>query len=170
MSRILQITQAKPNPAGKDKASNTPKPEQLLAEYVDTKNVGTEAVPFSTISLSNTLIDANCRNTNQTEVYWTGGSDSLQPNKVIRIRTGNFKDKHLINPSDDIGNDWNSFANKDNFVLNNRCGDTITVAWINSLGSRQSDTASYDANQPEGAILRRSGDKLVLAATSFGYR
>jgi len=32
MSRILQITQAKPNPAGKDKAGNIPKPEQLLAE------------------------------------------------------------------------------------------------------------------------------------------
>lgn len=170
MSRILQIIQAKPNPAGKDKAGNIPKPEQLLAEWVDIKNVGTEAVPFSTISLSHTLFDANCRNTNETEVYWNGGSKFLQPDKTIRVRTGKHKDKHLINSSDDSGNDWNGYANKNNFVLNNRCGDTITLVWTNAVESPLSDTVSYDANQPEGAILRRSGNKLVLATTGFGYR
>ena len=150
--------------------SNISKPEQLLAEWVDIKNVGTEAVPFSTISLSHTLFDENCRNTNRTEIYWTGGSESLQPNKAIRVCTGDLRDKHLINPSDDTGNDWNSFAYKDNFVLNNRCGDTITVTWNNSVGNRQSDIASCDANQLEGTILGRNGNKLELAAAGFGYR
>jgi hypothetical protein len=153
MSRILQITQEKPNPAGKDKAGDIPKPEQLLAEWVDIKNVGIEAVPVSSISLSHTLFDRKWRNTNQTEVYRTGGNESLQPNKAVRVRTGNFKDKNLINPSDDTGNDWNSFANKDNFVLNNRCGDTITVVWTNAVESKLSDTAPYDANQPKARFF-----------------
>ena len=162
MSKILQITQAKPNPAGKDKAGNYPKAEQLLAEWVDIKNVGTEAIPFSSISLSHTLFDDRCQNTGRTDVYWTGGSDSLLPNKVVRVRTGRIRDKHLINPSDDVGNNWNGFANRDNFVLMNRCGDILTVTWIGDFGSRKSDTVSYEGNQPEGAILRRSGNKLVL--------
>lgn len=169
MSKNLQITQAKPNPAGKDKVGNYPKAEQLLGEWVDIKNTGTEAIPFSAISLSHTIFDAYCRNTGRVEVYWTGGNDSLLPNQIVRVRTGRFNDRHLISPADDLGNNWNAFANRDNFVLNNRCGDVITVTWINSFGSRQLDTVSYDGNQPEGAILRRSGNKLVLVNTS-GYR
>jgi hypothetical protein len=166
MSKILQITQAKPNPVGKDKAGNYPKPEQLLAEWVDIKNVGTEAVAFSSISLSHTLFNDQCQNTGRTDVYWTWASstDSLLPNQMIRVRTGRFRDKHLISPSDDTGNNWNGFANRDNFVLNNRCGDILTVTWTGDFGSRKSDTVSYDRNQPEGAILRRSGNKLVLVS------
>jgi hypothetical protein len=43
----LQVYRAKPNPAGKDKTgSGIPKPEQLVAEWVDIENVGSESIRF----------------------------------------------------------------------------------------------------------------------------
>lgn len=169
MSKILIITAAKPNPAGKDKAGNVPKAEQLLAEWVDIQNNGTEAILFSSISLTHTLFDASCRSNGRTENYWSNGADSLLTGQTARIRTGCYADRQLINPNDDQGNSWNCFANCDNFVLNNRCGDVLTVFWTDSLGNRRSDTVSYDANPPEGAVLKRSNNNKLALVNAY-YR
>jgi hypothetical protein len=164
MSKVLQIWKAKPNPAGKDKVLGTPKAEQLLGEWVDIKNTGTEPIRFSEMSLSHTLYDRHCNKTGRTEQYWSGGGDnSLSPGQVVRIHTGRASDEHLMNPKDKENRDWKGFANRDNFVLNNVCGDVISVTWRDASGVRW-DTASYDRNQPEGEILHRQGSKLVVVA------
>lgn len=159
----LQVSQAKPNPTGKDKySSGISKPEQLLGEWVDVKNIGNEAVPLSSLKLSHRTFLSNCTYTGRDEAYWVGsGIDLLQPNKTIRIYTGRRSDAPLMNPADRLGADLFAFAEKSNFVLNNKCGDTITVTWQSTYGTSQSDAASYDPNPPEGVVLKRNGSKLI---------
>lgn len=165
MSAVLSIVKAKPNPFGKDKVSGTPLPEQLLGEWVDIQNKGNESVVFSSMELRHTMFDSKCNNLNRTEVYWNGGGvTTLTPGQTIRVHTGRLSDKDKMNPADDGAVAWHGYANRDNFVLNNKCGDIIRVTWSDSSGKRWYDEASYDANQPEGAILHRSGNKLVLAS------
>jgi hypothetical protein len=164
MSKELYISKAKPNPAGKDKAGNSPKPEQLLGEWVDIKNIGTEPVPFSGMSLTHTLFDDRCNKTGRVRTYWTCSGDGVLPvGCILRVHTGNKSDESLMKNEDKLGRDWWTFANESN----NTCGDIVTTSWPNSLGARQTDTVSYDRNQPEGAVLVRSGNKLVLA-TGYG--
>ena len=171
MSRVLQIFRAKPNPAGKDKAGSYPKPEQLLGEWVDIKNVGTEAVPFGTMALTHTLFNDYCQRTGKIETYFSGSSadtQSLAPGQVLRIHTGRKSDEAHMKYEDKKGRDWWNFANSDQFKLNNRCGDAIVVSWKDAYGRDLQDAAEYERNQPEGAILVRSGSKLVRASAVFG--
>lgn len=163
----MQIVRAKPNPAGRDKVYGVPKPEQLLGEWVDIRNTGTEAIPFSSISLSHTLFDNQCNNTGRVEPYWSGGSEFLAVGQVIRVHTGKLSDKHLMNPADGQGCNWHGYANRENFVLNNACGDVITATWTDSFGSTQRDTVSYNRNQPEGAILERGKGLVVVSYSRF---
>jgi hypothetical protein len=145
MSKALQIIQAKPNPLGKDKTSSgQSKPEQLLGEWVDVKNIGTESIQFSCMTLNHTLFDSRCQSTNRTEKYWSGGPEQLLPGQVIRVHTGNIRDKHLMAEADRVGVDWHGYANRDNFVLNNRCGDRIFVTWPDANGRTASDV-TYSA-------------------------
>jgi hypothetical protein len=161
MSKALQIIQAKPNPFGKDKTSSgQSKPEQLLGEWVDVKNFGTEPIQFSTMTLSHTLFDDKCQTANQTEKYWTGGTEQLLPGQVIRIHTGKLSDRHLMAEVDKVGVDWHGYANRSNFVLNNRCGDRLFIAWPGTNGKTTTDATYYRPNPPEGGILRRRGDVL----------
>lgn len=168
MSALLRITQAKPNPLGKDKTpSGSARPEQLLGEWVDIENVGNEAVTFSKIQLSHTLFDNRCNSTGRTETYWTGsGTDALRPGQVIRIHTGRSADSSLMLPADRGSVAWHGYANRSNFVLNNRCGDTIAVTWRDAYGGSSQDQVSYDPNPPEGAVLTRVGNRLVSLAVS----
>lgn len=169
MSKKLLITQAKPNPIGKDKTSSgQSKPEQLLGEWVDIKNIGTEAILLSSIELYHTMFDDECKTTGRIEKYWSGSDNELNPDQTIRVHTGKYSDRHLMAEIDRKGVEWHGYANRDNFVLNNRCGDRITVTWLDSNNKRASDTAYYRPNPPEGAILRRVGD--VLEFVSAAYR
>jgi len=169
VTRHLQIFRAKPNPLGKDKTSGgIPKPEQLLGEWVDIKNIGSESIQFSTMQLFHTLYGSRCEATGRTESYWSGGSSSsLEPGQIVRVHTGRKADEALMTPVDRGTVAWRGFAERSNFVLNNVCGDVITMVWNDGRGNRYSDTASYKANQPEGAILTRVGNNLVagMAAT-----
>ena len=163
MSTQLQVFRAKPNPIGKDKTSGgIPKPEQLLGEWVDFKNIGTESVPFSSMELSHALYGPRCEVTGRRESYWSGGGvNSLTPGEMLRIHTGQKAHESLMSPEDRGVVAARGFAERSNFVLNNQCGDVIAIAWHDGRGNRYSDTASYRANQPEGAILTRVGTELV---------
>lgn len=159
----LQVFQAKPNPIGKDKTSaGIPKPEQLLGEWVDIKNVGSLPIRFSSIQVYHTLFNQACQVIGQPERFWTGtGQDSLQPGQILRIHTGRSRDQHLRTLADQTGANWYAYAERDNFALNNRCGDKIIVTWQDSQGRALRDEASYAPKPPEGAILKRVGTQLV---------
>lgn len=167
MSWKIQITRAKPNPAGKDKSRGTPIPAQLLGEWVDLKNIGDGSVSFSTLHLANSEFSHNCTITKQAAIYWTGVSGQLSPGEIVRVHTGRSYDSHLMATDDKLGVNYHAYAERGSFVLNNDCGDNLSVWWKSSDGKwNQDDVASYDPNPPEGEILQRVGSKLVPAFAS----
>jgi hypothetical protein len=159
----LQIIQAKPNPVGKDKTgSGVPKPEQLLGEWVDIKNIGTGPVKFSTIHLWHTQFDHQCQKIGQPVRYWSGlGEAVLRPGEILRVHAGRSEHQHLMSAGDRTGADYHRFTGEDRFVLNNRCGDAIYVVWRDGSGNSAQDLAAYDPKPREGAILVRFGNKLL---------
>jgi hypothetical protein len=165
----LEIIQAKPNPAGKDRiqdqdGSGAVKPELLFGEWVDIKNIGNDSVHFSTIQVRHALFDETCHTTGETELYWTGGSaDFLKPTQVLRIHAGRRDDSYLMTADDQAGADWHGYAESDGFILNNRCGDKITVTWRDAADRGCQDWAAYAPNPPEDLILKRSGNLLAGA-------
>jgi len=166
MSWQIQIVRAKPNPAGKDKDKSTPKSDQLLGEWVDLKNVGDESVALSTLNLANIEFSAGCVPNPNPVIYWTGlQSAILQPGQTIRVHTGRSGESWRMASVDQQGVDYHAYAERGTFVLNNRCGDTLSVWWKGNDNKWYSDdSASYEPNVPEGAILHRVGNKLVASS------
>ncbi len=157
MSSLLEVYRAKPNPAGKDRTRSGPIPHQLAAEWVDIKNVGTQPVAFVSIEVHDTTFGHHCR-IDGTECYWRGrnGADTLQPGQILRVHTGSKQYENTLS-AEDRGTDvnWSGYAERGNFVLNNDCGDVITVIWADVAGKRWKDSAGYDPNPPEGVVLYR---------------
>jgi hypothetical protein len=160
MSFHLQVYRAKPNPAGKDRSRSGPKPEQLVAEWVDIKNVGTQDVAFASFELHHTTFKPGCI-ADGTECYWkvpqaTGG---LAPGQILRVHTGSKRLEGTLSAEDrGLDVNWSTYAERENFALNNDCGDLITVVWADDAGKRWKDSAGYGPRPPEGVVLYRSPD------------
>lgn len=132
----------------------------MLGEWVDIKNIGTESVRFSSMQLSHTVFGKHCDEIRGTETYWTPtGTQALEPGGQVRVYTGRRADKPLMRP-EDRAPDWEAFAERSNFVLNNACGDVLKTTWADNTENR-SDTAAYRSNPPEGSVLTRVGNLLV---------
>ena len=173
MNNTLFIQRAKPNPLGKDTSHHVPKPEQLQGEWVVLLNSGGVALNLGNYSLANRQFDSHCVPKPQPEIYWSGDPTKiLAPGENVRIHTGRSADWWAAQAEDKTGVNYHSFAERGSFVLNNRCGDTISLWTKDRAGNWQCvDSATYDPNPPEGAILERSGSKLVVpvGARSFAY-
>lgn len=162
MSWKITIQRAKPNPAGKDKAGYSPKPEQLLGEWVDLKNTGDTEVHHSTLHLTHTEFNSSCAVTKQHVVYWNGsGSAVLKPGQTVRVHTGKQSQAASMKAEDQNGPDMHAYAEKGNFILNNDCGDKLGLRWTSSGTWYSDDEASYNPKPKEGEVLIRIGDKLV---------
>ncbi len=168
----LEIIQAKPNPAGKESVKDQDgfemrRREALFGEWIDVKNVGDEEIRFQTMQLRHALFDDECHTTGEMELYWIGdNNDLLQPGQILRVHAGRREDAHLMAPEDQAGADWHGYAESDNFILNNRCGDKIVLSWQDADERIKQDWACYAPNPPEGLILKRHGN--LLAATGIG--
>lgn len=158
MSWKIEIHRAKPNPTGKDKAGNIPIASQLLGEWVDLKNTGDAPVALSTLHLANTEYNEHCVAKPNPVTYWNGEAGvSLQPGEVLRVHTGRKRDASLMAAEDKSGVHKHSYADKGSFVLNNRCGDNLSVWWKHGDTWNKDDSAGYSPNPPEGKILNRMG-------------
>ena len=162
MSKLV-IVRAKPNPLGKDAAHHQAKPEQLLGEWVDLQNNNSSVVSLGGLSVAHQEFTGNCVPKQNCTIYWEGSSgDTVMPGQIVRLHTGRKRDVSVIRQEDWKGADLHVFAEKDWFVLNNVCGDTITLWSKDSNGEWvREDRASYDRNPREGAVLKRDGDRLV---------
>lgn len=167
---MLVISRAKPNPAGRDKSGNRPIARQLLGEWVDLVNNGSTTIHLGGTHLANETYDDRCKRTGA-RAYWSGSSSQLlAAGAVARIHTGRLADAHLMDVHDQLGAQVHLFAESDQFVLNNRCGDKLTLWARDAAGNwRQPplDSCSYDPNPPEGVVLVRSGDRLVASAPAW---
>jgi hypothetical protein len=160
----LYIYRAKPNPAGKDASHHHAKPEQLLGEWVDLQNTNNYSVSLGGLSLDNQEYDHSCIVTNKYSTYWRGSYlNVVGPGQIVRVHTGKSADQWSMKVEDRNGADLHVFAEREWFVLNNRCGDCVTL-WSQDSEQKfhREDSASYDPNPPDGAVLMRSGDKLIV--------
>lgn len=140
----LFVTQALPNPAGKDRSSYGAANDQLNREWVEFKNVAAGAVEMNGISIVHRTFDAYCTGTGYVEL--TGfTSGTLASGKSVRVHTGagtNFWEGDAL---------FHFYLGRQGYVWNNRCGDTVV---IQSNGSNV-DWAAYSPNPGEGRILTR---------------
>jgi hypothetical protein len=171
MSLSLRIYQAKPNPTGRDREDRTDRnltrPELLLGEWVDIENNGIELITFSRIQLHHTLFNELCQTRGQTEKYWSAeGTGLLKPGQILRVHTGRHQDKSLMSEVDEEDADWHAYAERADFVLNNRCGEIIVLTWQDEEGREYKDVASYAPHPPADVILIRSENQLVYQAES----
>src|SRR5262245_13763526 len=158
----IQIIQAKPNPAGKEKGKDgTPDPVEILGEWVDLKNMGTESIRFSTIQVRHMLFDDACFVT-APELYWAGDTEGFfKPGQVLRIHSGKESDAHLMASEDQADADWHVYTGSDSFILSNRCGDRISATWRDPYNQSFFDWICYPPHPPENEILKRSGNLLA---------
>src|SRR5262245_13518223 len=122
----LQIIQAKPNPSGKEASKgSTPDRAQILGEWVDVKNAGSDPIRFSTIQVRHMLFDDACFATTP-ERYWEGDTEEfLNSGDLMRIHTGRESDAHMMEAEDRVGADRHVYIGSDDFRSNNRCGDRL---------------------------------------------
>lgn len=173
MSWQIEIHRAKPNPVGKDRSQHGVSDEQLLAEWVDLKNVGDTGVQLSILNLANLEFEAGCRAKSAPVIYWTGPSNGvLLPGQIVRVHTGKSSAAWRMRQEDQAGVQLHAYAEKGNFVLNNKCGDVLSVWWKGSDQKwNKDDEAEYDPNPPDGAVLVRRSTKLIPATTAaYSYR
>jgi hypothetical protein len=160
MNLSLKIHQAKPNPAGK--GSNPTQPELLLGEWIGIENDGTELITFSRIQLHHTLFNGHCQTRGETEKFWSAeGNGLFKPGQILRVHTGRHQDKKLMSDEDYDDADWHAYAERDDFVLNNQCGEIIVLTWQDEEGREYKDVASYAPHPPVDGILVRSGKQLI---------
>lgn len=153
--KSLRIVRAKPNPAGKDRSRHSIPAAQLAAEWVDFTNDGTEPFPLDAISLWHSAYQAGCRDPKWDRVTTFRGT--LEVGKVVRVHSGDPIQLSEMYPEDVRGADYHWFTGTRNYIWNNACGDTPLLF----DGRTTEDSATYDPYPPEGAILRRVGDKLI---------
>lgn len=149
----LQITKAKPNPAGKDKTGGFISQQQLAGEWVDFKNIYSSPISLENVELYHLAYGAP-------KDRWEIVSDFsgvLQPGKVVRVHSGGEIPLGNLRLEDFQGADHHIFSGK-NYTWNNdkkdypRLWNKSTKQWI--------DQTYYETWPPEGKILVRRGEKL----------
>lgn len=162
---MLQISRIKPNPRGKDRTRlGHASPEQLGAEWVDVRNAGGSVAELGGIQLCHRAYsdDGTSRMTVVTSL-----SGQLGSGRTIRVHAGQHRGEGVLRHEDQIGADRHVFTGTDQYVWNNEEGDT--AALFDTGQERYVDEASYAPNPPEGIVLVRSGDRLVVPSGAGRY-
>ena len=163
--KTLQISQLKPNPAGKDRTRLGPvSATQLAGEWVDVKNTGAFPVNLENVELNHKAFSHEdpVGRWQQAKVF---PKFSLPAGKIVRVHSGQHRDVSVVAPTDQTGADYHTFTGEDAYIWNNKEGDTAAL-WNLAL-QEWIDSASYNPDPPEGVILVRVGSKLIALVPSF---
>jgi hypothetical protein len=153
----LTLIRIKPNPTGKDRPrSGAPSPAQLAAEWLDFRNDHSRDVSLNGVSLWH-LTYAAGRAPAWAKIMTFSGT--LPTGKMVRVHSGQKREPPVVRPEDLAGADYHLFTGKDEYVWNNRQGDT-PLLYVEATKTTI-DKASYDPNPPEGVVVVRAGEKFV---------
>jgi hypothetical protein len=139
----LTITRAVPNPSGKDRTpSHLVTNQQLVEEWIEFANTSGFRLDLVGFALDHYTFDRACTKTGEDRL--TTFTGYLEAGQSMRVRTGsgNAFIEGLV---------AQVFLNRNNFIWNNQCGDTVVLR--GSLGVV--DWASYAGQPGEGAVLQR---------------
>lgn len=161
----FKTVRLKPNPPGKDRTRSGTSQTQLGAEWVDLQNVSSSSIKLDGVELYHIAYapDGSGR--------WDkimGFQGVLQANQIIRVHSGSGPESAL-RQEDLAGAQIHLFSGR-NYVWNNDRGD-CSALW-QSGESAPFDKACYDPNPPEGVVLVRLNDKLVVPTSTptYAYR
>ena len=104
----LTITQAKPNPAGKDTFDHLAPAAQIAGEWVDFKNTGNEIYTLNSIELFHIAYTPQYPNG-----IWEKVTDffgDLGVNEVVRVHSGGEVSLGILNQEDVTGADHHVFT------------------------------------------------------------
>jgi|SRR5688572_885892 len=159
----LQTVRLKPNPSGKDRTRRGGgTAAQFGGEWVDIQNAGNTAVDLTGVKLYHIAYSGATDKGQWEQVMSFKGS--LAAGQVIRVHAGGGP-ASALHAIDQHGANFHLFTCRDAYVWNNERGDCSTL-W-QAGANAPFDKACYDANPPEGVILVRSGDKLVVPPGSL---
>ena len=143
----LYLTQIQPNPPGRDTVSpGKATAAQLNIEWVQVTLIGTDGrslqgdrLDHSTYSSTGCMLLGN-------EKVIEFASGTLLPGQSMRVHTG---------PGESWweGNLVHTYAGRNWFLWNNRCGDKAVF----SFGQSVIDWAAYTPNPREGVLVRQQG-------------
>ena len=154
----LTIIRIKPNPTGKDRPPHSgPTAEQLAAEWLDFKNDTGNTLTLDGVALYHVAYPTGGQPTWSRIMTFKGG---LKPSEIVRVHSGRDRGLAVIRAEDRAGATHHLFTGDDAFVWNNRQGDRPRLK--NKTANQEIDQAWYGPNQPEGAVLVRVGDQLVV--------
>ncbi|HUE72852.1 MAG TPA: hypothetical protein VMP01_18350 [Pirellulaceae bacterium] len=161
----LKTVRLKPNPPGKDRtrrggASQT----QLGAEWIDLQNTSGQSLSLTGVAIYHIAYGSGHPNGQWEKV--TDLSGSVPANQTLRVHSGSGPLAQL-RPEDIQGAELHRFTNRDQFVWNNAEGDCAALTMAAKFDPF--DKACYDPNPPEGVVLVRQGDKLVVSTVSAAY-
>ncbi len=150
----LTIIRIKPNPAGGDRPPHGGRsPAQLAAEWVDFRNDQHQDVSLNGLSLWHlTYTPGRAPEWAKIQTF----SGTLPNAKIVRVHSGQKRDLTVIRPEDLAGADYHLFTGEDEYVWNNRQGDS-PLLFVEATKTTI-DNASYDPNSPEGVALVPAGD------------
>lgn len=154
----LTVTQAKPNPTGKDRLGPIVPSSQLAGEWVDFKNTGDEDYPLGNIKLHHVAYTSQYPNGVWEEVM--GFTGTLDAGKIVRVHSGGQISPDILSPEDFIGADYHLFTGN-NYVWNNNRSDSPRLVLKQNGQTYEIDKTSYSAPVPEGKILKRVGGILI---------
>ena len=163
---MIKIIRAKPNPAGKDRTRILVFPQKLAGEWIDIKNEGHFDVRLNGLQVYHLAYKAIKEEMEMVKEFRFGSlfqptQGILRPGKVLRIHSGGRIPITKLLLIDRIGADFHTFTGK-NYIWNNDKKD-VPAIW-NPRTEKWEDETWYDANPPEGAILKRVNDKLIPRA------
>lgn len=155
--KAIMISQAKPNPVGKDRLGSYVPSSQLAGEWVDVKNIGDEAYSLGNLDLQHVAYNSLYPNGIWEKV--TDFTGNLLARQIARVHSGGKILLSQLNQIDRDGADYHVFTGK-NYVWNNDKSDTPRIVIKNT--STVIDKATYSAYPTEGKILKRvMGDRLI---------
>lgn len=152
----LYVSQAKPNPTGKDRYLVDIPTSQLAGEWVDFTNKSSQSMTLDSIELYHIAYT-----TTHPEGEWEkvmGFTGNLKPGEVVRVHSGGKASLTALYPVDVSGADYHLFTGE-GYIWNNDKPDTVGL-W-NKTSKQWVDKASYAAYPPDGKILVRVGNNLV---------
>jgi hypothetical protein len=158
---MLKTVRLKPNPAGKDRTRAGATAAQLAAEWVDLKNLGNDRIDLTGVVVKHVAYAPGAVQ-GHWEVVQSFSKGILSPGQVVRFHAGQDRGVGVIRAEDLSGADFHLFTGDDRYIWNNDKADCSSL-WYSGL-SDPFDAAWYAANPPEGAVLVRSGNNLVVQA------
>jgi len=165
MSKLM-VSKAKPNPSGKDRTRHGgASSAQLAGEWCDIKNVSDVRVSLNGVDLYHHAYSRDGKW--EYELVVALPNEVLGIGETLRVHSGSGP-YAVVREEDKVGAHMNIFTGRDNYVWNNDHGDEALL-WYRPEKQRL-DAASYDPNPPEGVVLVRVGDKLVVGSSSYTNR